>query len=57
MNILTCAPKDSSFNKVSCCVCEKEMYLNHTFEYVVTKSGFFLSTDCIDRLTRENKRS
>lgn len=57
MNILTCAPKDSAFNKVVCCVCEKEMHIDYALDYVFTKSGLFVCADCVDRLARENKRT
>lgn len=56
MNILTCAPQDCAFNKGTCCVCEKEVHLGYAREYVCTKSGFFLCTDCVDRLARKNRK-
>lgn len=56
MNILTCAPSDSAFNTGICCVCEKEIHIGHALEYVVTKSGLFVCSDCLDQLAQENKR-
>lgn len=56
MNILTCAPVDSVFNKEKCCICEKEIRLYYALEYVVTKSGLFVCRECLDRLAMENKR-
>lgn len=56
MEILSCAPFNSAFNKINCCVCEREMKLNSTLSYVCTKSGLFLCQDCLDRLARENRR-
>lgn len=56
MNILTCAPRGSAFNKEECCVCEKEIHIGYALEYVVTNSGLFVCRECLDRLACENKR-
>lgn len=56
MEILSCAPFNSAFTKIQCCICSKEMKLNSTLDYICTKSGLFLCQDCVDRLARENKK-
>ena len=56
MEILSCAPFNTAFSKVQCCICGKEIKLNDTLSYNITKSGLFLCLDCEDDLAIKNRR-
>lgn len=49
MNILTCAPTNCSFCKIECCVCKKGMNICDSTSHIITKSGYFVCNDCVDK--------
>lgn len=52
MTIPNCAPEESIYAKVTCCLCKKELPAN-SIRYDVTKHNRVICDECVDRMVEE----
>lgn len=52
MTFLTCAHEETTYAKVTCCICKTEIPAN-SIRYDVTKHNRVVCDDCIDRMIEE----